>query len=220
VSGTGYQPIKFVTASTFDAFDNGQNDLPVIRYAEVLLIYAEAKAELGELTQADLDISINLLRDRVGMPHMDLATLTVDPVLAADYPNVSGATAAILEIRRERRVELVLEGRRYDDLMRWKVGPLLARPFEGMYFSHIGDIDMDHNGTVDISIVQSDPATRAPGVQYLLLGSVFTLTGGDHGRAVMHPNVVKTFDESKNYLFPIPSTELVLNHNLVQNPGW
>jgi len=221
VSGTGYQPIKFVTGTSSDAFDNGQNDLPVIRYGEVLLIYAEAKAELGELTQADLDISINLLRDRVGMPHMNLATLTVDAVLAADYPNVGGAqAAAILEIRRERRVELVLEGRRYDDLMRWKAGPLLARPFQGMYFPHTGDIDMDHNGMIDISIVQTDPPSRAPGVQYLLLGSVFTLTGGDHGKVVMHPNVIKVFDENKNYLFPIPSTELVLNPKLVQNPGW
>ena len=79
-----------------------------MRLGEILLIYAEAKAELGTLTQADLDKSINQLRDRVGMPHMVLSELTIDPTLEQQYPNVNGNLKnAILEIRRERRVAKV-----------------------------------------------------------------------------------------------------------------
>jgi starch-binding outer membrane protein, SusD/RagB family len=84
------------------------------RYAEVLLNYAEAKTELGTLTQEDLDISINLLRDRVGMPHLVLGNITHDPNWA--YPDLS---PIINEVRRERLVELAGENFRMDDLFRW-----------------------------------------------------------------------------------------------------
>src|SRR5690606_17675126 len=102
------------------------------RYAEVLLNYAEAKAELGTITQTDIDKSIKLLRDRVGMPNLNLAfaNSNPDPYLIGEYPNATkGANhGAILEIRRERRIELVKEGLRYNDLMRWKEGARLAKP--------------------------------------------------------------------------------------------
>jgi starch-binding outer membrane protein, SusD/RagB family len=81
-----------------------------------MLNFAEAKAELGTLTQADLDMSINKLRDRVGMPH-----LTLNPPMDPRYASW-GVSSNIVEIRRERRVELFMEGFRYDDLRRWKLG--------------------------------------------------------------------------------------------------
>lgn len=221
VSRTGYQPIKFVTSPANDNFNTNANDLPVFRYAEILLIYAEARAELGRLTQADLDISINRLRDRVGMPRMQLGAVTVDPVLAAQYPNTGGSfQAAILEIRRERRVEMALEGHRYDDLMRWKAGRLLAQTFEGMYFARTGEHDLDGNGTIDVAVVASFPATRKAGVQYLVLGTVIDLSQGTRGNVIVHGDVTKVFDEGKHYLFPLPRTELLLNDKLTQNPGW
>jgi hypothetical protein len=95
----------------------------------VLLNFAEAKAELGTLTQADIDRSIKLLRDRVGMPNLDMAAANAnpDPYLASQYINVTGPNkGVILEIRRERGIELVMEGFRWDDLMRWKEGHLVA----------------------------------------------------------------------------------------------
>src|SRR5690606_38666783 len=99
------------------------NDLPVFRYAEVLPNYAEAKAELGTLTHADVDISIKLLRDRVDMPNLDVAAANAipDPYLLsaeAGYTNITaGNIGAILEVRRVRGIELVQEGFRLDDLV-------------------------------------------------------------------------------------------------------
>lgn len=219
---TGYQVIKYVLDAYYDInYNVSTNDLPVFRYAEVLLNYAEAKAELGELTQADLDNSVNLIRARAGMPAMDLAGLTVDPVLEARYNNVEGSLkAAILEIRRERRVELALEGFRYQDLMRWRAGHLLAETFHGMYIPHTGEIDLDRNGTIDVVLTEQIPDDKLPNVQYWKLGEVFVLSEGDKGFINVHPTITKTFDPNKHYLFPLPRTELLLNPKLEQNPGW
>ncbi|WP_196040135.1 RagB/SusD family nutrient uptake outer membrane protein, partial [Bacteroides nordii] len=134
----GYTQIKFVPQDPQqNQWGCSYNDLPLMRLGEILLIYAEAKAELGTLTQADLDKSINQLRDRVGMPHMVLSELTIDPTLEQQYPNVNGNLKnAILEIRRERRVELACEGFRKDDILRWKVGKLLEMP-QGVYIAEL-----------------------------------------------------------------------------------
>ncbi|MGL4337759.1 MAG: RagB/SusD family nutrient uptake outer membrane protein, partial [Turicibacter sp.] len=142
----GYPQIKF-NPLTLDQLQPGlsYNDIPLYRYAETLLIYAEAQAELGVLTQADLDISINKLRDRVKMPLMNLADVlsTIDECQVEHYPNVNGPQkGAILEIRRERRIELACEGFRYDDLMRWKVGDKLAKTPEGMRINKLGYHDI------------------------------------------------------------------------------
>lgn len=94
----------------------------IFRYGEVLVSYAEAKAELGEGTQEVLDKSINLLRDRVGMPPLTVDVGFVDP----NWPNWEVPVNALInEIRRERRLELAGEGKRWDDLVRWKAGKLL-----------------------------------------------------------------------------------------------
>lgn len=217
---TGYQNIKFVMSTAYDGYQTNVNDLPIFRYAEVLLNYAEAKAELGELTQADLDASINLIRERAGMPDMTLSAITVDPVLDDRYNNVSGdQKAAILEIRRERRVELAIEGFRYDDLMRWRVGHLMAEPFKGIYLPSTGKIDVDGDGTEDIALVDAIPDEQES-IQYLIIGNDFSLENGSSGQIVMYPNLEKEFVDPKHYLFPLPRTELLLNENLSQNPGW
>ena len=107
------------------------NDYILFRAAEVYLNFAEAKAERGTLTQSDLDISIKKIRDRVGMPNIDMAEANAnpDPYLSnieTGYANVTGVNkGVILEIRRERTVELILEGFRYYDVMRWKEGKYL-----------------------------------------------------------------------------------------------
>jgi hypothetical protein len=217
---TGYQNIKFVMSTAYDGYQTNVNDLPIFRYAEVLLNYAEAKAELGELTQADLDASINLIRERAGMPNMTLSAITVDPVLDDRYNNVSGdQKAAILEIRRERRVELAIEGFRYDDLMRWRVGHLMAEPFKGIYLPSTGKIDVDGDGTEDIALVDAIPDEQES-IQYLIICNDFSLENGSSGQIVMYPNLEKEFVDPKHYLFPLPRTELLLNENLSQNPGW
>ena len=136
---TGYQIIKGLTGKSSDAWHKSDNDISLFRTAEVYLNYAEAKAELGTLTQTDLDNTITKIRARVGMPALNMATANAnpDPYLAAaetGYPNVSGSNkGVILEIRRERTVELFDEGFRYDDLMRWKEGKAFEKQFKGMY---------------------------------------------------------------------------------------
>jgi hypothetical protein len=218
---SGYQIAKFVNDESQDGFQAGYQDLPIFRYAEVLLIFAEAKAELGTLTQADLDISINVLRARVGMPGLNIsaANSIPDPMLQARYSNVSGPNVGvILEIRRERRVELVLEGFRYDDLMRWKNGKLLEEYFKGMYFSGLGQFDLDGNGSFDLELFQGSPVFSTP--QTLEIGGVITLSNGTNGNLIPFADRTKNFDESKDYLYPIPFGDIQLNPNLTQNPNW
>ena len=220
---TGYQYIKSVSESAYDGISLSNSDLPVFRYAEVLLNFAEAKAELGTLTQADLDKSIKPIRDRVGMPNINLASANAnpDPYLAGQYTHVT-ATAnkgVILEIRRERRIELIRENFRYNDIMRWKEGHLFTIPFLGMYFPALGGYDLDKDGVIDVVIYEGTKPS-AVGPQYLKLGTNIFLSNGKSGYVITNPTLTKKFDENKDYLYPIPVQQLLLNTNLKQNPGW
>lgn len=218
---TGYQLTKFVAGKAYDAYQRSFNDMPIIRLGEVLLNFAEAKAELGTITQADVDNSINKLRARVSMPELNLQESNAfpDPYLGEMYPNISLQNKGLLlEIRRERGVELVMENFRWDDIIRWKAGRLLELPFKGMYFPGLGDYDLDGNGTIDVVIYEGEkPSEKGP--QYLKLGTDVVLENG-YGQILVNPQIPKQFDENKDYLFPIPIQERLLNPNLTQNPGW
>lgn len=230
----GYPQIKF-SPRTFDQTEWGKayTDLPVIRYAEVLLMYAEAKAELGELTQDDIDRSINLIRDRAGVPRATLGEWLskIDPVQANRYPNVvSSQKGAILEVRRERRIELACEGFRYNDVMRWSAGKLLEKAPEGMYIDKLGYLDITGDGQPDYAIVatkaDADAIPQADKEKYKLTvetleGNTFELTEGDKGYIRMVSQVGKwKFIEPKYYYSPISTKDIVLNENLVQNKYW
>ncbi|MDM8324486.1 RagB/SusD family nutrient uptake outer membrane protein [Bacteroides gallinaceum] len=219
---TGYQLCKFLSDETQDGDGASYQDVAFIRYAEVLLNYAEAKAELGIITQDDIDRTIRLIRSRVSMPNLDMtsANQSPDAVLAALYPNVSGSCQGIiLEIRRERRIELVMEGFRWDDLVRWKAGKLLEPHFIGMYFPSLGEFDLDGDGAPDLMLYTGTaPSTTA--AQSVEIGGVLQLTEGDHGNLIGFKDNTKQFDESRDYLYPLPTGDLLLNENLVQNPDW
>jgi len=221
---TGYQLTKFVSDPSQDANQRSVTPLPIFRYAEVLLAYAEAKAELGTLQQADLDKSINLLRSRVGMPALDLAAANAnpDPYLAGQYINVSTTnTGVILEIRRERRIELVMESFRWNDLMRWKEGHLLTEQYKGMYFPGPGTYDLDQNGKPDVVIYTGTKPPAQSGVVYLKLGSDIDLeNGASGGDVVINKSIAKHWRDDRDYLFPIPTQELLLNPKMKQNPKW
>lgn len=234
ISVTGYQPIKFVQQSKTgnnqnDNIDRSTNDLPWMRYAEVLLNYAEAKAELGSLTQDDLDKSVNLLRKRVGMPDMNMAQANAipDPYLAGDeygYPNVTGNNkGVILEIRRERGIELVMEGFRLMDLFRWKAGKCLDQPLYGMYFPGAGKYDLTGDGKADLALYNQGDAKPSGVGQVYEIGKEIFLSDGNRGYFDWHVGM-KTenypFNETRDYLYPIPANQIALNPNLVQNPGW
>lgn len=215
---TGYQLIKFLTTTAYDASSNSSNDIPIIRYAEVLLNLAEAKAELGTLQQADLDKTVKLIRDRVSMPNIDLiaANAKPDPYLVGQYKNVSGPNqGVILEIRRERRIEMVMENLRWDDLMRWKEGHLLAEPFLGMYFPGPGEYNLDENGAIDIIVYAGEQPTTN-----IYKMPVSQLSEDTKGFVEVHKGIRKTFNENRDYFWPIPIEQRKLNPNLTQNPGW
>lgn len=233
-SVTGYQPIKFVqdpddAGGNVDRNDRSTCDIPVYRLAEVMLIYAEAKAELGTLTQGDLDISVNKLRDRVDMPHLNLASANASPdwyLSSADYgfSNVSGANkGVILEIRRERAIELIQEGTRYEDLVRWKAGPCLDQALSGMYFPGAGEYDLTGDGKADLILYNEGSAKpeAGDGVVVYQIGTEILLSGGTRGYVSYHKNVERTpYNEERDYLYPIPINERTLNKDLTQNPGW
>jgi hypothetical protein len=196
---TGYHILKYYNANLYESsWNNGVTPFIILRFGEALLNYAEAKAELGTTTQADLDISINKLRDRVGMIHMDLNNIPVDPQYSSD-----GVPPLIVEIRRERRIELCFEGFRYDDLRRWKQGKKLETRSFGMRWDDAAKAKYDPNGKVTMK-TSADPIT---GVPYI---DVYKGTTWDN----------PVFDESKHYLWPIQLSAISQNPNITQNPGW
>ena len=242
-STTGYQITKWVTDASGDGYLGSSNDYILFRAAEVYLNYAEAKAELGTLTQEDLEISIKKIRDRVGMPNIDMlaANANPDPYLCAPetgYRNVTGPNkGVILEIRRERTIELCLEGHRYYDIIRWKEGKMFEQPFLGMYFPGLtqgsGDNRYDvfdmNDGTVgdkekvDICIYTGKKPSVKNIRKFYKLGEEFVLTDGDKGNIICHDieKEPRQWNEERDYFFPIPTTERSLtNGALTQNPGW
>lgn len=227
---TGYHQIKGFTNSLDEDYRNNV-DVPVIRYAEVLLTRAEAQAELGNISQGLLDLTVNELRDRVGMPHLNMSAAT-DPIQAARYPEVNNSV--LLEIRRERRVELAMEGRRLDDLNRWKAGKLMEKEPAGLYFPGLGKYDLTGDDIEDLVILGASDVIPNPedrevnslGVTllYYRAGSIgedveVYLTNGSSGYVIATPER-GTFTEPKDYYRPIPATEITLNPNLEQVFGW
>ena len=229
---TGYMPIKYVQDETHDAQTQNDNDIIAFRYAEVLLNFAEAKAELGMLSQTDINNSIKHLRDRVGMPNLikETANKNPDPFLEDQYPAVQGDNkGVILEIRRERRIELVMEGLRYDDLMRWKAGELMTRQFKGIYVPEVSGVigyslkdmsDKNWSATEGNFFFYEGDATPPKKDNSLKVGESVFLTEGMSGNKYVSSHGVKTWDEERDYLAPIPKEQILINGNLKQNPKW
>ncbi|SDE67625.1 Starch-binding associating with outer membrane [Mucilaginibacter pineti] len=193
---TGYILYKYMSEDPL-ANNSGQNgdaslfdyDRHLIRYAEVLLIYAEAVFEKnGSISDNDLNMSINKLRDRVTMPHLTNAFVTTNGLNMRD------------EIRRERTVELTLEGFRYDDIRRWKTAET--------------ELPQDIKG---IKITGTDWATRAPYSDPSYNNKVDV-------NGFLIAETSRKFNPDKDYLQPLPTKEVAFyaasGHKLEQNPGW
>ena len=187
---TGYKSIKYFipTDKAFEANNNTYDGI-AYRYAETLLINAEAKAELGTISQVDLDKTINVLRDRVGMPHLTTNVGFTDP----NWTKWGYELSPLLqEIRRERRVELAGEGRRWDDLMRWKAGKICDN-----IKTYVGKRQPEKDG------------------KYAIVYPNYTNEDYSY-----EAGKSRTWDD-RLYLRPIPTAELQRNPNLLpQNPGW
>lgn len=223
---TGYQPTKYMLGinAGADTYNKSYQDLHIYRYAEILLNYAEAKAELGDITQADIDKSIKLLRDRVGMPNLNVDDANANPCayMAGLYPNVAGEKkGVILEIRRERMVELFDENMRYPDILRWRNGSAFKQPTLGIYVPGPGLYDLNGDGTMDVHFYkEGEEASKEAGVITRKINSDVFFTEGDHGY-VIHPlSSEGNWNEDRDYLYPLPILEMQLNTSLTQNPKW
>jgi hypothetical protein len=183
-SRTAYATKKGFNLTDWQTAGAGTVDKILIRYAEVLLILAEAKYELNEsISDADLDLTVNALRKRAGFN----AVLT-NAFAAANNLDLRD------EIRRERTVELALEGFRYDDLIRWKLAEVhLPSQILGAKF-----VAADWPG--------ADPTN---------------LRLNADGILVTEDTNVRTFRVERDYLYPIPLQEITLSGGKVtQNPNW
>lgn len=180
-SNSGYQTQKWaVECEVADYYES--MDYPVIRYAEVLLNYAEAVYEIGEnISDNDLDISLNLVRRRVN-PTM--------PKLSNGFVAANGLDMRE-EIRRERTVELFLEGFRIDDLKRWK--------------------------TAETEMPQNLLGVKITGTWYESNWAAQARPLNADGCIIMYDG--RSWAQ-KNYLYPLPQDQRQLNPNLSQNPGW
>ena len=228
-SYTGYQPIKWSLDDTY--YDGGSlniNSVSIFRYAEVLLNYAEAKAELGTLTDAEWALTVGKLRTRAGIT----SGLTTKPTVADTYlttkyfPDITDPV--ILEIRRERGIELCMEGFRFYDLMRWKHGELLTMEWNGMYVpALVTPLDVNEDGKLDVAFYQgTKPSPAVSGVTYI---DVSAVVGGKPNSARLKNdtfgemtwlNTITRVWADKNYYYPIPEADRLMNTNLIQNAGW
>lgn len=192
VPNTGYITYKYlsedVTANSAGETGNSNSyDKHIIRYAEILLIYAEANFEKNNsISDIDLNNSINLIRARVNMPPLTNAFVTSNGLNMRN------------EIRRERTVELALEGFRYDDIRRWKTAEI--------------EMKQDIKG---IKIKNADWQNRKPYND----PSYQNRTDQD-GFLIVESASNRFFDPAKDYLQPLPTKEILLNPALKQNPGW
>ena len=226
---TGYQPIKLTLDNTaLDAGRLNTNIVPLFRYAEVLLNFAEAKAELGTLTNQEWALTIGALRARAGITGgLSIKPIVADPYLVKNYfPNISDPT--ILEIRRERGIELSLEGFRFSDILRWKRGELMERPWNGFHVAALNvPMDLNEDGILDVAFYQGTrPTPAVSGVTYVdvsaRIGTAVNsqlLKNGTSGELNWMNEIPRKWND-RNYLYPIPLNDLQRNPKLKQNPGW
>lgn len=229
-SYTGYQAIKYTLDDPY--YDNAAtntNALPLMRYAEILLNYAEARAELGQMTATDWQNTVGALRARAGVTGGLTALPTqVDTYLKNTFfPDINDPI--ILEVRRERQVELALEGFRFNDLKRWKRGELMANlEWSGIYVPALDKlIDLDHDGKPDVVFYDGNkngPSIEVPnGLSKVAIGgketNYQTMTADKH--LEWYKSQPRTwYADGRQYYYPIPANAIVNNKNLGQNPGW
>ncbi|CAL1517192.1 RagB/SusD family nutrient uptake outer membrane protein [Chitinophaga sp. MM2321] len=211
-STTGYAVLKFLNDDIKDKLEGtsllNPTDAPVIRYGEVLLNYAEACAELGTVTQSDLDRSINQLRSRAGVNIPPLQVVGVLPAVNGtvyDDPRRDPAVPAMIwEIRRERRIEMMMEGIRYDDLRRW--GKLAYTDTKANKDINLGAWIKKSDYPPELNVVLENNAAEGYIMPAVQAGSQ------------------RIFSDPKVYLDPLPLDQIKLYKDqgvdLKQNPGW
>ena len=127
----------------------------------------------------------------------------------------------INEIRRELSIELVMEGFRYYDIMRWKEGKIFEKPFLGIYFPGPGEYDLDGDGTNDVYLYLSTDKGNSSCVDLFDIRIKKKINNETSGNLIIHQSIKRVWNEDKDYLYPIPTKDRVLTYGaLTQNPGW
>lgn len=191
---------KQIDESWLDNFQ-ADNDVMIMRYADVLLIYAEAKIELNEIDQSVLD-AINMVRARAYKVNLEDTSA---------YPAVTTISQSELRtiLRVERRMEFAWEGLRYMDIIRWKVAETV--------------LNRDNYGILDLDVLNE--RLIEPGLWFFASTPKIDEDGNPDFSSIYDAGFcrrlsLRTFDASKQYLWPIPASEILINPNLDQNPGY
>lgn len=225
---TGYNFIKW-SMEREENFSKGrnENDIPIFRYAEVLLNYAEAKAELGNgtISQEDWDKTIGALRERAGV--QNVYPTVADPWLANYYScSPIALTPAQLEIRRERVCEMGLEHLRLEDLYRWHCGNLVVdrdtnnAGWRGIWVTKDeAENGLEFNGYTYTFPTNGDKPATGMGfaVSNKTSDQNYSFSEGDHGYIIYN---YKLEWNDRMYVHPIPDSAMTLNESLGQNPHW
>lgn len=167
---------------------------PHLRLAEVYLMYAEAILERdGSISDEDLNYSLNKVRTRAGVASLTNAL--------ASSTNLD----IMEEIRRERAIELFAENSRFNDLKRWGIAESVLN--ETIYGAVIEGTEYEGNTNLYV------PSDFVHGT------TAYETVNGVKQTLITDPSSNRNFTR-KNYLFPIPQSQIILNPSLVQNPDW
>lgn len=197
------------------------NCYPYLRYAEVLMTYVEAKNEMGQCTQEDLDKSINRVRERAYRGS------------GLSYPRVevSSQTALRTVIRMERRSEFAFEGQRYRDLLRWRIAEkshnksmyYLPRAWSGSAdWNGLAGTESNFELSPDFQILLKNwdegnyPVGGIPPIDENGLPDLSQMEKAGYITTFYK----MSFDPAKNYLWPIPANDILINKGLTQNVGY
>lgn len=223
----GYKVFKGMRDHYVDKWGDNQDEL-MIRYAEALLNYAEAKAILGTITQSDIDNSINVIRDRIGMVHLNIGEANGWGVTYDVSDGYDPTASNILnEIRRERRVELILENFRRTDLKRWAIYEDVVNGYKpvGAYYQEFEDFWNDDERVLAAGYTESQLSSLR-----LYPGQNIDVTGEDINPLWKNADFIASgrgyyIDPNRDYLKAIPKTEIDFYEQeggviLEQNPGW
>lgn len=196
--GTGYSIKKGFSLAQWTTNGGEWTDKMIIRYAEVLISYAEALYELnGSISDSDLDITVNALRRRVGMPAM----------LTNAFASANGLDI-LDEIRRERTIEFIDENKRYDDIIRWKIAEyVLPVDIIGAKFND----DETPKQRTDYDGHLTETAGMLNGKTRYDQNDMYVIEFAED----------RKFNPAKDYLYPVPLYEIANSGgNVTQNPGW
>lgn len=223
----GYKVFKGMRDHYIDKWGDNQDEL-MLRYAEALLNYAEAKAILGTVTQSDIDKTVNVIRDRVGMVHLNMGEANAWSVTYDVTEGYDPTASNILnEIRRERRVELICENYRRYDLKRWAIYEDVVNGYKPVaaYYQEFEDFWNDDERVLAAGYAESQLAALK-----LYLGSNIDVTGEYINPLFKNADFTETgrgyyIDPNRDYLKAIPRTEIDFYEAeagviLEQNPGW